>query len=83
MRRYDYDIRLATGSVASASTLAILVPPSLLLVLYGVWTETSIGQLFIAGIVPAFFLSAVFCLYIYVRCRLNPEMGPTGAALSA
>ena len=78
MRRYDYDIRLAAGSIASASTLAILVPPSLLLVLYGVWTETSIGQLFIAGIVPAILMSAVFCLYIYIRCRIAPEMGPTG-----
>ena len=52
MRRYGYDNRLATGSLSSAGTLAIMIPPSIPMVVYGLWTETSVGKLFIAGILP-------------------------------
>jgi C4-dicarboxylate transporter, DctM subunit len=78
MKRYNYNMRLASGTVASASTLAILVPPSLLMILYGLWTESSIGQLFLAGIVPAAVMSVMFCIYIVVRCMIRPEDGPIG-----
>jgi C4-dicarboxylate transporter, DctM subunit len=78
MKRYNYDMRLAAGSIASASTLAILVPPSLLMILYGLWTESSIGRLFVAGILPAAILTVMFCVYIIVRCTLRPEDGPVG-----
>lgn len=78
MKRYNYDMRLAAGSIASASTLAILVPPSLLMILYGLWTESSIGQLFVAGIVPAALLAVIFCVYIIVRCTIRPQDGPVG-----
>lgn len=78
MRRYGYDMRLSAGSIASAATLAIMVPPSLLLVLYGLWTETSIGQLFIAGLVPAVVMVCLFTGYILVRCAINPALGPAG-----
>jgi tripartite ATP-independent transporter DctM subunit len=78
MKRYNYNMRLSAGAIATASTLAILVPPSLLMILYGLWTETSIGQLFIAGIVPAVLLAIMFCAYIFVRCSVRPEDGPLG-----
>jgi tripartite ATP-independent transporter DctM subunit len=78
MRRYKYHPQLATGSIASAGTLAMLIPPSIVMVAYGVWTETSIGQLFIAGILPGIMLAIMFSTYIYVRCRISPEMGPVG-----
>jgi len=82
MRRHNYDTRLATGALASAGTLAMLIPPSVILVAYGVWTETSIGHLFIAGIIPGIVLAAMFSAYILGRCILNPEMGPVGPRYS-
>lgn len=78
MQRYKYDIRLASGSVASAGTLAILIPPSVALVIYGVWTETSIGALFIAGIVPGLILASLFIALIVIRCVIDPTLGPPG-----
>ncbi len=78
MRRHNYDMQLATGALASAGTLAMLIPPSVILVAYGIWTETSIGHLFIAGIIPGLVLATMFGLYIWGRCVINPEMGPVG-----
>lgn len=78
MKRYNYNMRLASGTIASASTLAILVPPSLLMILYGLWTETSIGRLFLAGIIPAVVMTVMFCAYVIIRCILRPEDGPIG-----
>ena len=78
MRRYRYDAKLAAGAIASAGTLAILIPPSIALIIYGVWTETSIGKLFIAGIVPGIVLAALFCAMIVLRCIAAPELGPRG-----
>jgi C4-dicarboxylate transporter DctM subunit len=78
MRRHNYDMQLATGAIASAGTLAMLIPPSVILVAYGIWTETSIGHLFIAGIIPGLVLAAMFGLYIWGRCVISPELGPVG-----
>lgn len=78
MKRYNYNMRLSAGCIATASTLAILVPPSLLMILYGLWTESSIGQLFLAGIVPAALMALMFCTYIVIRCTIHPEDGPIG-----
>ena len=78
MKRYGYDPGLASGSVASAGALAILIPPSIPMVVYGVWTETSIAQLFIAGIVPGIIMAVLFATYIVARCALTPSMGPRG-----
>lgn len=82
MRRYKYDLSLATGSLASAGTLAILIPPSIPLVFIGVWTETSIGKLFVAGIVPGVLMATVYALWIVVRCTISPALGPRGPAFS-
>lgn len=78
MRRYRYDTGLAAGSLASAGVLAILIPPSIPLIFYGAWTETSIGDLFMAGIIPGLLLTVFFSLYVLVLCRLNPALGPAG-----
>ncbi|HEY5622778.1 MAG TPA: TRAP transporter large permease [Gammaproteobacteria bacterium] len=82
MRRYQYDSRLATGALAASGTLGILIPPSLIFVFYGVMTETSIGALFVAGIVPGVITALMFSLIIFVRCIVNPSLGPKGPAAS-
>jgi C4-dicarboxylate transporter DctM subunit len=78
MRRYGYDDRLSTGTIAVGGTLGVLIPPSLFVVVYGIWTETSIGQLFIAGIIPGIIMTAAFAATILIICLRHPEMGPPG-----
>lgn len=80
MKKFGYNLRLATGSLSSAGTLAIMIPPSIPMVIYGIWTETSIGQLFIAGILPGILLTLLFCCYIWLRCLWTPAYGPPGPA---
>lgn len=72
MIKRGYGEPLATGTVASAATLAILIPPSIPLVIYGVWSETSIGALFIAGIVPGLLLAVFFALAVMLQPRQYP-----------
>lgn len=79
MKRYHYDDSLATGCVASAGSLAILIPPSALLIIFGILTEQSIGRLFAAGILPGILLTLLFALTIYIVCRFRPELAPPGA----
>ncbi len=83
MRRYNYDVRLATGSIAAGGTIGILIPPSVILVLYGILTETSISELFLAGMVPGVLTVLAFMATISIVTRLNPELGPRGEATSA
>ncbi|OPY76563.1 MAG: Sialic acid TRAP transporter permease protein SiaT [Syntrophorhabdus sp. PtaU1.Bin058] len=78
MIKHDYDVSLATASVASAGSLAIMIPPSTVLIIYGVLTEESIGKLFIAGIIPGILLATIFAATVYVLCRRNPRLGPAG-----
>lgn len=78
MRKFNYDGALAAGSIASAGTLGILIPPSIFMVAYGLWTETSIGALFIAGIVPGIIMTLAFSALVYFRCLHNPKLGPVG-----
>lgn len=80
MKQYGYDIKLGVGSLASASTLGILIPPSLGLVVYGIWTDTSIGKLFIAGIIPGVIMACLFSLYVVILCFWKPRFGPPGPA---
>lgn len=78
MKRFKYDDRLATGAVAAGGTIGILIPPSIVLILYAVIAEQSIGRLFLAGIIPGI-LEAVFYIFtIYLLCKHNPLMGPPG-----
>lgn len=78
MKRYGYDNKLAAGSLAAASTLGILIPPSLGFVVYGIWTDTSIGKLFVAGIIPGCLLACLFTLYVTALCFWKPRFGPPG-----
>ena len=78
MRRYNYDDALATGSISAAGTLGILIPPSIIMVGYGILTETSIGALFIAGIIPGILMTIGYAATIATRCMINPELGPLG-----
>ena len=78
MKRYKYADELATGSVASGGGLGMIMPPSIVLIVYGILTEQSIGALFVAGIFPAILVTILFIISIYIRCRLNPEQGPAG-----
>ncbi|MFN4273661.1 MAG: TRAP transporter large permease [Aliihoeflea sp.] len=79
MRRYGYADILSTGSIAAGGTLGILIPPSVVLLVYGILTETSISKLFIAGILPGLLAVALYMLTIAVIARLKPEWGPAGA----
>lgn len=76
MRRYGYDPGLATGVVAAAGTLGSLIPPSILLVIYGIFAEVSVTKLFVAAIVPGILTALVYALMIYTRCALNPALAP-------
>ncbi len=78
MKKYHYDPALATGCVASAGSLAILIPPSTILIIYGILTEESIGKLFAAGILPGVLLATFFALTVFILCRRNPKLGPAG-----
>jgi tripartite ATP-independent transporter DctM subunit len=76
MRRYRYSDELAAGSIAAGGTLGILIPPSVILVIYGILTETSIGKLFVAGIIPGAVATALLCVAIMWITRRNPAAGP-------
>jgi len=78
MKKYNYSPRLATACVAAGGTLGILIPPSVIFIIYGFLTGTSIGKLFIAGIFPGILLSLLFLGLIYFMCRRNPRFGPRG-----
>jgi tripartite ATP-independent transporter DctM subunit len=76
MARFGYDIRLSAGCIAAAGTLAALIPPSILMVIYAVITEQSIGKLLIAGIVPGILTALIYCGGIYVLARVRPDLAP-------
>jgi len=78
MKKYRYSDSMATGSVAAGGIIGILIPPSVILVLYGLLTESSIGDLFIAGFLPGILTILVFMIVISIVTRLHPESGPAG-----
>ncbi|RVT86694.1 TRAP transporter large permease subunit [Rhodobacteraceae bacterium CCMM004] len=74
--RRGYDKRMVTGVVQAGSSLGILVPPSVVLVLYAMIARQPVGQLWLAGVVPGLMMAAMFVAYIVIRCRMNPALGP-------
>jgi C4-dicarboxylate transporter, DctM subunit len=78
MKRYRYDPGLATGCVAAGGTLGILIPPSIVMVIYGILTESSIGKLFLAGFIPGIIEASIYIVTIIIMCRFNPSLGPPG-----
>lgn len=74
--RRGYDKIMVTGVIQAGSSLGILVPPSVVLVLYAMIARQPVGQLWLAGVLPGLMMAALFIIYIYVRCRIQPELGP-------
>ena len=68
---------MVTGVIQAGSSLGILVPPSVVLVLYGMIARQPVGQLWLAGAIPGLVMAGLFMLYIYVRCNLQPNLGPS------
>lgn len=78
MRRFNYSDRLAAGSIAAGGTLGILIPPSTVMVIYGIMTETSIGKLFAAGLLPGLLAIVLLCAAVAWVVRRDPQAGPPG-----
>jgi C4-dicarboxylate transporter DctM subunit len=76
MERYGYDTKLSAGIVATVGTLGVIIPPSVTLIILGILTEQSIGQLFIAGIIPGLIIALLFIGVIYGWARINPAVAP-------
>ncbi len=76
MLNRKYDKLLALGGILAGGTLGILIPPSVMLIVYGMVDNSSIGQLYAGAFLPGFLLSALYILYITIRCYINPKMGP-------
>ncbi len=76
MLRRGYDKVLITGVVQGGSSLGILVPPSVVLVLYGMIARQPVGQLWLAGVLPGLLMARVFVIYVVIRCRINPALAP-------
>ncbi|NMA23795.1 MAG: TRAP transporter large permease [Spirochaetales bacterium] len=82
MKRFNYDPALSCGCVAAGGTLGIIIPPSSLLIIYGMLTGTSVRKLFIAGIVPGVIQVILYILMIYIMCRWEPKLAPQGPSFS-
>ncbi len=76
MLKRNYDRRMVSGVIQAGSSLGILVPPSVVFVLYGMIARQPVGQLWLAGILPGLLMAALFIIYVIVRCRLQPELAP-------
>jgi len=76
MKRYKYSMELGCGAVAAGGSLGMLIPPSVVFIVYAIMTEQSVGKLFIAGIVPGVLIALLFCLTIYLNCKRRPHLGP-------
>ncbi len=76
MKRYRYSMELGCGAVAAGGSLGMLIPPSVVFIVYAIMTEQSVGKLFIAGIVPGLLIAFLFCLTIYLNCKRRPHLGP-------
>ncbi|PJE27207.1 Sialic acid TRAP transporter permease protein SiaT [Pseudooceanicola marinus] len=82
MRKHGYSLPLASGSVAAGGTIGSLIPPSGMFIIYGILTETSIGDMFAAGIIPGILLALMYMTVIWIQCRVNPKAGPAGPRAS-
>jgi len=77
MLKRKYDKVMVTGVIQAGSSLGIMIPPSVVLVLYGMIARQPVGHLWMAGVLPGFLLATLFLLYILIRCKLQPHLGPT------
>jgi len=82
MLRYKYDKGLASGVVAASGTLGSLIPPSILMILYGLFTEESVGQLLMAGLIPGVLSALIYMAMVWIRAKLNPKLAPPAEAVT-
>lgn len=82
MRKYKYDDSLSAASVAAGGALGVMIPPSVIFIVYGISTEQSVGKLFMAGILPGILLMFLYMLAIYITVARKPELGPAGPVFS-
>jgi tripartite ATP-independent transporter DctM subunit len=82
MKRFGYSDRLAAGAIAGGGTLGIMIPPSTIMVIYGVFTETNIGKMFAAGLLPGILGAILLCFAVQWSCWRDPEAGPPGERAS-
>ena len=76
MLKRGYDHKIALGSIMAGGTLGILIPPSILAILYAVVAQQSVGELYLGSVVPGLILSGLYVLYVWVRAKINPDLGP-------
>ena len=76
MVKHHYDRRLAMGSIMAGAALGVLIPPSVIMILYAAYSSTSVGRLFAGGVLPGFLLAGVYVVFVMMLCRLRPEFGP-------
>jgi TRAP-type C4-dicarboxylate transport system permease large subunit len=76
MKRLGYSDKLSLGTLASGATLAVLIPPSLILIVYGGWENVSVARLFAAGIIPGILQTVLFMATIVTRVKINPALAP-------
>jgi tripartite ATP-independent transporter DctM subunit len=76
LKRYGYDDKISTGAIAAGGTMASMIPPSVLMVIYGFIAEQSIGALLLAGILPGLLEAVSYSFMLWLRCKINPELGP-------
>lgn len=77
MVKRGYDHKLAAGVVMAGGCLGILIPPSIMLVVVGAWAQLSVGRLYLGAFIPGFLLAGIYMLYIWIRCKMRPELAPT------
>jgi C4-dicarboxylate transporter, DctM subunit len=78
MKKFNYHSSLSTGCIAAGGTLGILIPPSVVLIMYAIFAEQSIGKLYMAGFIPGILLAVLFMVVIYIQCKISPDLGPRG-----
>lgn len=83
MKKYKYNSSMATACLAAGGTIGFLIPPSICFIVYGLVTEESIGKLFMAGFLPGFVNIFLYCVTIYILCKVRPDMGPPGPKYKA
>ncbi|WP_420562645.1 TRAP transporter large permease subunit [Thalassobaculum sp.] len=83
MLRLGYDRKLSIGTICAGGSLATLIPPSIIMIVYGLSAQVSIGDLFMAGALPGLLLAGFYIIFVLVRCYLNPSLAPTAAEVAA
>jgi tripartite ATP-independent transporter DctM subunit len=83
MLRLGYDRKLSIGTICASGSLATLIPPSIVMIVYGLSAQVGIGDLFMAGVIPGLLLASFYVIYILVRCYLDPSLAPTAEEVAA